>query len=256
MIDIAFGLGFVAGSVTLALAAYLMARAVAAPRMTEDTKALADSMVFRIGALHGLILALVFAQELLAYREIRLGLAIEATAVSDLYFDIARYAPAPEIAAAVRAALEDYVRIAVGPEWESLAATDRLLQSAWEAREIVYGAVLDLVPETPRQETLRAKMLADIHTLAQLRDAREVAALSAISPMFWVAAFAGVLLVVLPYFRFAPTALNMVLLASFAAYAGLVLSFIYAFADPFAAPGRLEPAALERLLRTGMGVGA
>ncbi len=253
-IDIAYGAGFVLGTVALALATYAVARGLAAPRLTDDTKSLADSMVFRVGALHGLILALVFAQELFQYQSLRDGLTEEANALTDIYYDLARYG-APE-ADAAQPLVARYAELAKGPEWESLGRENRLLAEPWQVWSDLYAAVLDLTPATPRQEALRDNMLAKIHALASLRDRREAAANTAIGLPFWVAAFAGVILVVLPYFRYAPTGLNLMLLGIFAGYTGLVLSVIYAFADPFSAPGRLPPADLERLLTTGMGAGA
>ena len=70
--------------VVLALAIYALAHATASRRIGEDTRELASSVVQRISALHGLILALVFAQELYQYQEVRTGLVREATAVAVL----------------------------------------------------------------------------------------------------------------------------------------------------------------------------
>ena len=49
---------FVGGSVVLTFACYLAARAVLDPRSNDHTKDFSSSVVFRLSALHGLILAL------------------------------------------------------------------------------------------------------------------------------------------------------------------------------------------------------
>ena len=124
-IDLFYGLAFVGGTIALALGTYAAARVVAVPRMGEDTKDLAGSMVFRVGALHGLILALVFAQELLQYRTLRIDLAREASALTDIHYDLGRYGGA---AAEARPLAQRYAELAIGPEWESLGRTDLLLE--------------------------------------------------------------------------------------------------------------------------------
>lgn len=244
-VDLAYGAAFIAVSVVLALGTCLLARRVAAPRMGEDTVGLADSMVFRIGALHGLILALVFAQELLQYQRLSNTVTLEAAAVADAFYELDRYGTLE--APALRDALRRYVALAAGAEWAALAERDTLLPEAWEAWEAVYVAALDFTPETLRQDTLRTEILRRLQDIAQFRDTREAAALYTIGPPFWFAAFTGMILVVLPYFRFTPSALNFTLLGLFAGYSGLVLSFIYAFSDPFSPPGRLEPVMFHRL---------
>ncbi|GMG84690.1 hypothetical protein LNKW23_39060 [Paralimibaculum aggregatum] len=249
--DIVAGLLFCAGTVALALATYGLARLVAAPRLTADTRALADSMVFRIGALHGLILALVFAQELYEHQQIRDQTRLEATAIADIYFDAGRHGG--EGSAEIRDRIAAYLRLAAGAEWQGLGSEKRLSSDAWAAWDGAYGAALDLAADTPRAESLRAHILERIHDIAELRVARENAALHRISPFFWFAACVGVVLVALPYFSFAPSGINLMLLGLFAGYTGLVLSFIYAFSDPYVPPGALAPVAFERVLEGEIG---
>lgn len=251
LLDISIAAAFCVGTVALALGSYGTARLVAAPRMTDDTKALADSMVFRIGALHGLILALVFAQELYQFQQIRAFTRAEATAVADIFYDAGRHGG--DGSDEIQDQMASYLRIAAGPEWAALGTQERLLSEAWQAWEAAYGSALDLAATTPRETALRTHILANIHEIAQLRNSRENAAFYRISPSFWFAAFFGVVLVALPYFRFAPSGINLMLLGLFAGYTGVVLSFIYAFADPYSPPGALTPAAFDRLLEGSIG---
>ena len=74
-----------------------------------------------------------------------------------------------------------------------------------------------------------------------------------LSVVFWVPAMAGVVLVAIPYFTFAPTILNLSLLSIFGGYTGLIMHLIYAFSDPFELPARLPPAPFERLAEIGIG---
>ncbi|MEM7743046.1 MAG: hypothetical protein AAF409_04975 [Pseudomonadota bacterium] len=242
---------FVLGTVALVFAVYFAARATLAPRMGDDTQDLAGSVIFRVSALLGLILALVFAQELVQFREIRSALISEATAVADIYHDVARYGTPSE--AEIQQALSQYVREVINVEWALLSSDGSLADDAWVQREHVYLALLDLEPETTRQETLRAHMMQKIQLIAELRQMRENAAIHNMSALFWTAALAGIVLVTLPYFTFRPSALNLLLLAVYGGFTGLVLFIIYALSDPFGGPGALPPAAFEQLAAQGIG---
>jgi len=248
---ILIGVAFVVGTAALACTVYLVMRGLVHRRAASDTKDLAGSVIFRVSALHGLILALVFAQELLSYQELRSSLVREATAVADIYNDARRYGGAVETD--IQAALSRYVRVAAGAEWQSLSESGALLAEGWALHEDVYIAILDLVPETPRQVALRAHMLEDIQLIANFRQLRENMALHAISTLFWAAALVGVVLISMPYFIFQPSPINLMLLSVYGAFTGFVLFIIYALNDPFTQPGQLQPVALEQLLRTEIG---
>ncbi|MDN2564915.1 DUF4239 domain-containing protein [Aquibium sp. A9E412] len=249
--SLALGVVFVFGTIALAWLSYFGMRALTSGWVESETRELAGSVIFRVAALHGLILALVFAQEMIDYQELRSSLVEEATAVADIYNDIRRYGG--DAVEPMQSALSAYVRVVVDEEWDRLARDTHLAPEAWSLRETVYLAVLDLEPQTAREEALRNHMLAKIQKIAELRQKRENTALQAISSMFWFAAVAGVVLITLPYFIFPPSPLNLMLLSVYGAFTGIVMLFIYAFSDPFSPPGNLAPAAFERLLETEIG---
>ncbi|WP_425072822.1 hypothetical protein [Sagittula sp. S175] len=242
---------FIVGTVMISWAVYFGMRRVMGEDFAEDTQTLAGSVIIRVAALHGLILALVFAQELVDYTQLQGNLTEEATAIADVWNDAGRYGEA--VAAEVQPALRRYTQLVIHEEWEVLARTGRLAPEGWQLREVIYQAVLDLDPATPRESDLRAHMVHKAQAIAELRQARENTALHAVNPLFWLAALAGLVLVAVPYFVFSPTRLHMVLLSVYGAFSGLVMFVIYAFSDPFAAPGVLEPLAFERLLETEIG---
>ncbi len=244
---------FILGTILFALVTYAVARKIAGDAHSEKTEALATSVIRLVSALHGLILALVFAQELHGYVQLQASLVREATAVADIYHDIKRYET--EQHETVQTALSDYVRVVIDEEWQQLAENRKLSSKGWALREVVYQAVLDLTPETPRQEALRDHMLNKVQLIAEMRQQRENNALHTMSPLFWIAALAGIALIALPNLVFAPTRLHLVLLCVYGGFSGLVMFIIYALSDPFAAPATLQPAAFERLLETEIGTG-
>ncbi|MEN9062076.1 MULTISPECIES: hypothetical protein [Ponticoccus] len=253
MITVAIALTFVGGTLLLAWVVYFAMRRIAGDRTTDETQTLAGSVIIRVASLHGLILALVFAQELVDYHDLQDNLVQEATAIADIYNDIWRYDP--RVADAVQADLRRYTHTVIEDEWQALARDQRLSGEGWALRESIYLAVLDLEPATARQQSLRSHMVTQVQQIATLRQARENTALHAVSPLFWVAAVAGVVLVTVPYFTYAPSGLHLMLLSVYGTFSGLVMFTIFAFADPFRSPGALEPAPFERLLETEIGGG-
>ncbi|MGI3184110.1 hypothetical protein [Nioella aestuarii] len=242
---------FIAGTILLALAVYFTMRRLVGDNFETDTETLAGSVIFRVSALHGLILALVFAQELVAYDQLQTNLVREATAIADIYNDIRRYDT--DVEEDVQAALSAYVRVVIEEEWALLADQQASSGQGWVLREQVYNALLDLTPDTPRQATLRDHMLYKIQLIAELRQERENTASHSISPLFWAASLIGIVLVTIPYFIFKPTKLHIALLSVYGGFTGLVMYTIFAFSDPFDDPGALRPVAFERLLETEIG---
>lgn len=236
---------FILGTILLVWAGYFFMRVLLTGSVEQETNDLAGSVIFRVAALHGLILALVFAQELLSFQELRKAIVREATAVADVYYDLERYSA--DNAEVMQKALEQYIRIVKNTEWRMLADERRLSSNAWEQREFVYSEILDLEPQSKRQVVLQDHMLGKMQKIAEFRQTRENAALNPLSKMFWIPAIAGLVLVSMTYFVFRPTRLNLTLLSVYGGFSGLVLFVIYAFSDPFSEPNRLEPLAFDRL---------
>ncbi|MEO1315381.1 MAG: hypothetical protein AAFW01_02160 [Pseudomonadota bacterium] len=232
--------------VAASLGSYGLARFALATKLGEETRELAGSVMFRVAALHGLMLALVFAQELAALRDVKVAAAHEAARVADIYYDAKRFGTAES--AVISDHMARYGRIVFEQEWPQLAMTRRLSDEAWFEWDSAYDKILDLEPETARQQRLLEVMLLDIRELSALREARENAALGGLSPLFFVAAITGVMLISAAYFTWAPTALNLSLIAGFAGYTGLILYFIVTFANPYLPPGHAAPIGFERFL--------
>lgn len=239
-------LGTIAATIVSVLATYLLARLILAPEPEDRTRDLAASVLFRISALHGLVLALVFASEVVEYHQLSFESAIETNAVSDAYYDAARFGG--EETTAIQAALRSYLEIASSSEWDSLGQREGLLPAAWRAWNDAYLAALDLTPQTPRQEALRDNILAKIHLIAENRDLREHHAKTSLGTLFWIAALAGVLLISVGYYPFPPKRDNLILLSIFATYTGFILFTILAMSNPYSAPAALEPVLFIELI--------
>lgn len=240
------GSGFILGTAALTLLCYLLMRYLTGGDPEQHTKDLAGSVIFRVSALHGLILALVFAQEMVDYQQLKFESTVEANAIADVYFDARRYDP--DLAATVQEPIKAYLELVVSREWRHLADGKGLYGPAWGQWDAAYEAVLDLKPADQRQESLRSHMLDRIHVISETRVKRENHATNAISAMFWFAALAGVVLIALAYYPYPVQRHNVILIVMFGAFTGLVLFFISAFSNPFDPPGAIGTGPYQRLV--------
>jgi hypothetical protein len=109
------------------------------------------------------------------------------------------------------------------------------------------------VPTTDRERYLAGRMRDRIAAVAGFRQLREATAVGRFSGLFWAPALIGLALLAVPFYVYRPSRNNMALLAAFALYSGVILFFIYAFANPFAQPGKLQPTPFQHLLRGDIG---
>ena len=168
---LSLGLLFTVAVAALVLGTYALARRLLGAEHAQETRDLAGSILFRVSSLHGLILALVFSQQMADYHALRDAMVEEASATTDLFYDLDRFGS--EAATALRPAVLGYARAVAGGEG-----------AAWRAWETVYGGVLDLAADTPRRAALRAHMLEDVHRVAEMRDRRASHGLKGLAPMF------------------------------------------------------------------------
>lgn len=243
--NIVIGTVFIGGTILLMLTSYFTMRLITGGDPEGKDRDLAGSIVLRISALHGLILALVFAQEMVGYQQLRYESAIEADAIADVYFDAGRYDILKGIP--IQQALAGYLRVVVKEEWAELGSTGRLSQTAWDQWDVAYRGVLDLVPATERQTSLRDHMLKQIQTIAENRVKRDNHAPDNIDLLFWFAAVSGVILIPFAYYPYPPDRRSIMLISIYGTYTGIILFLIYAFSNPYSPPAALTPIAFERL---------
>jgi len=259
VLDLLLAMLWVGGAIALVLVVHSLARRLIAGAgpVQEDghqypvaSRDMAQATGFRIAAFYGVILAMVYAHELGEYQSVREGLANEAIAIADVYHDAQRHGG--ELAPTVQGAMVTYVRFVIDREWMLLGTEQRLSARAWAARDIAYDAVLDSVPETPRQDWLRTRMLQRLGDITADRHMRQELAAKDFGLVFWIPAIAGLILVTIPFYVFRPTRETRIMLACFGAFAGVILFFIQGFASPFARPFNVPPGAFMRLLETDM----
>ena len=229
---------FVCGAILLMLVPYFALRAVFAERLGEDTNEIAGTVLFRIGALHSLILALVFADELVRHQDLRDNIAREAAAIGDVLRNLENYDPQDTVQ--ISENVQAYLGSVVFEEWPGLAE-QKLSNQTWLQWELMYLSILDLVPASPRDDALRKRLIQDATVIAEAREKRLFSSAAGVTPAFWVIAFVGFFFVSLPFFVFKPIFVNIFLLTVFGAYNGMIIYFILALGSPFDGPAPLEP---------------
>jgi len=239
------GVIVIVGVILVALLTYFASRALFKARADEESRDLAGSVIFRVAALHGLILALVFAQELVNVNQIKDATSREAALMADVFYDLKRYDD--EGTLKIRTDAAHYVAAVVNDEWNSLAHRRNLSDEAWRRWVAVYEAILDLDAATAREELLQENLTAAIREVSGLRRLRENAVSEPVNPLFMTAAIVGVIITAMSYFTFTPTPVHLLLLSSFASYTGLLIFFIIAFSNPYLEPGAISPVGFERL---------
>ncbi len=238
---------FVAGTLALAFCPYLLGRAFFQPRSTERTFDLAGSVMFRIGALHALILALMFSHVTETFLVVVKAVNDEAIATADVHHGLKQYDE--ETTDQIRRDLASYVEIVISEEWPLLIQGE-MSSDAWAQWQKVFNAVLDLAPADRQQEYLQASVLTRLEDIARFRNNRLIESTAFVPPTFWVVAVIGFVLICLPYFVFEPSPTNMMLLLIFAIYNGVVLYAIYASGSPFDGPVQVNPGPFEVILGT------
>jgi hypothetical protein len=244
LLSIVIGLLFVGAAVAVTLGTHWATRKLFG-RDSHKDKELASSVLTRIAALHALILALVFAQEMVDYQQLRGESATEANAIADLYNDARRFG-GPEAIKVADAATE-YLDRVITQDWPSLASERHLSRTAWASWETAYENALALSPADERQKSLRDHMLDSVHTISEQRVKREMIGQDEVSALFWFAAIAGLLFSAAAFYPYDPERRSLLLLSMFGAFTGIVLYLIYAFSNPYRPPGAIEPGAFVRL---------
>lgn len=256
--DFALMLLWIGGGILLAFGTYWLVRRLLPPRNGSDghnypasVRDMVSTTGVRIAALFGILLALVYAQELSRYQEVRNGLDQEAAAISQVYFDADRLG-GPE-GRTIRLALANYVNRLVEVEWPELGKDHHLSGETWDSFNIAQDEARALEPANAREATIRQQMVDRLATVAELRHMREQQASASAPWLFAVPAIAGLLLVTAPFFIHPRGREVWVMLGAYGAFAGMILFFIHAFASPFNYPLKLAPTPFERLLASGFG---
>ncbi|WP_377189617.1 bestrophin-like domain [Ruegeria meonggei] len=235
----------IAGTVVMILLVYRATHWLVGREPESVTKELSGSVLGRVSALHALILGLVFAQLALDYRVLQTDLGSEADTVRQIVTDAQLHGGAGT--EDIIAGAKDYIDVVVTQEWQDLASAKAVGSAGRTAWLEIYQGTLNLESDTAVQKRLHDNLVAKARALDTFRSKRLNIASGSNQVPFWFAAIAGLVIISVSYFAFAPSGLNIVFVALFGVYNGITLFLIYAFANPYVPPGALEPVALSHV---------
>ena len=224
---------FILVAVLSTLLFYGVARILFVSRTGADSELLARGMVTRVGALHALILALMFAQEMADYRDISRIVSKEASAISDVYNSLLEYdAENQQSTAAIRGLVVDYVRT-VSQEDHTTLEESKISRRTWTNYHRINRQLRDLQPGDDNQKDLRALMLKDWDAVSEFHLRLGTIAGYEAPGFFWVVIISGFLAVVILCYVYSPNIANLATLGIYAVFNGLIMYVIFAIANPF-----------------------
>jgi hypothetical protein len=241
-------LAFVFAAVISTLVCYGITRALMRSHIDEDSELLSGKIITRLGALHALILALMFAQEMADYRDISRVVSKEASAIMDVFHSLREYDKEDRKSTVVISDMVvNYVKTALEADRAALAESQISSQTLINYYRI-NRHLRNLQPKDNDQEDLRAKMLADWDTVSELHSRLRTITDYEAPRFFWIVILSGFLMVVIPFYVYSPSIANLAILSTYSAFNGLVMYVIFSIANPFTGALAIDSNIFENLL--------
>jgi len=233
--------------VTVACSAlpFIAARRFLSSELPSKTHDLTETVAVRIGTVHSLILALVFAEAQSTHTDLQQEVSKEITTIEHIALHLDQWNGPEEDT--LRNQLAAYVRAVLQNEWQ-VNARPNGSSEARRAYDSLDLGILNLTAETPRRQSLRAQMIVDMDTLQDHRKQRLSLLHRGLPGLFWWMALAGFGITVCFFFIFPATPLHVAILSIYGAYTGLALYFILALSHPATGPAAIDASPYERVL--------
>lgn len=239
---------FILVAVLSALTCYGVTRMLLRSRIGEDSEQLTARIIAPLGALHALILALIFTQEMADYRDVTRVVSKEASVISDVYFSLLAYDDENlQSTAAIRGSIVDYVKTVLEADRPALAE-HHLSHQTFANYNRIKKQLTNLQTTNNSQEDLRVQMLSDWDTVSGLHMRLSSIARYEAPDFFWIVIVAGFIAVVIPFYVYSPKISNLVILSTFAAFNGLVTYVVFSIENPFTGPTAIDATILDDLL--------
>jgi hypothetical protein len=226
-------LTFMLAAALLALSCYGVARSLLISRTGQDSEMLSGRIISRLGALHALILALMFAQEMADYRDISRFVSKEASAISDVYHSLQEYGDGnSQSTETISSMVIDFVKTASTADRIALAESQLNHQTSINYQRI-NRRLRNLQPINDIQEDLRAQMIEDWDNVSEFHRRLRTIALNEAPGFFWIVIISGFIMVVVPCYVYSPNIANLSMIGTYSAFNGLVMYVIFSIANPF-----------------------
>jgi Protein of unknown function (DUF4239) len=237
-------------AIFLATLPFLAVRHILADELPPKTGQVAETVTVRVGALHALILALVFAEAQSTHAELRQEVSKEIATIEHIALRLNQW-DGPEVQP-IRGQLAAYVSAVLQNEWRatSRAGGSGDARHAYDALDL---GLLDLKADTPRRLALQPRLIADMDALQDHRKVRLSLFHRSLPGLFWWMALVGFAITVGFFFVFPATLAHLAMLSVYGAYTGLVLYFILALSHPYIGPAAIDTSPYSVVLEQELG---
>jgi hypothetical protein len=224
---------------------FAVLRRLLGDELPTKTRDVAETVAVRIGTVHSLILALVFADAQATHTNLQQEVSKEITTIEHIVLELDQW-NGPE-KDALRRQLAEYVSAVLQNEWHA-SAHPRGSREARQAYHALDMGILNLVAATPPQQSLRARLIVNMDDLQDHRKARLSLAHRGLPNLFWWMALTGFGIIVAFFLVFPATPAHIAILSVYGAYTGLALYFILALSHPYAGPAAIDTSPYEIVL--------
>ena len=196
-----------------------------------EYKNIAQQMSLRIGTMHALVMALVFSTlngELINLSDLS---DAEAMSAANIYYSL-KHNQSDE-ATRLRALIPIYLKTVIEKDWEELSQMQYKLP-AWELISKMQKINFEWATTNASDEMLNGYVFNNLNTMADNRNKRVIERQAPTLPtVFWVIAFSGYFLTLLPYLTIELNTRRLFLICTYAIMIGLLFYGIAVLDKPF-----------------------
>lgn len=224
---------------------FVLIRGWLSDELPTRTRDVVETVAIRIGTVHGLILALVFAEAQSAHTSLQQDVSKEVATIEHIALQLNQWNGPEEDA--LRKQLAAYIAAVLQSEWQPSTRLNGSREAGRAYNDLDAG-ILNLKAETPQQQSLRARMIANMDDLQDDRKARLSLFHRGLPSLFWWMALTGFGIIVGCFLVFPVTPVHVAILSVYGAYTGLALYFILALSHPYAGPAAIDTSAYAMVL--------
>ena len=196
-----------------------------------EYKTIAQQMALRIGTMHALVMALVFSTLTGDLKSLNDLSDAEAMSAANIYY-ILRNNNSEE-AIELRSLIPIYLKTVIEKDWEELSKMPYKLP-AWGIITKMQAINSSWRPTNPSDQMFKSYIFNNLNTMAENRNKRVIEwQAPTLPPVFWVIAFSGYILTLLPYLTVELNRRRLFLVGAFAIMMGFMFYGIAVLDKPF-----------------------
>ena len=196
-----------------------------------EYKNIAQQMALRIGTMHALVMALVFSTLNGDLKNLNDLSDAEAMSAANIYYTL-KHNQSDE-ATRLRVLIPIYLKTVIEKDWEELSEMPFKLP-AWDLIAKMQKINFEWKTTNSSDEMLRGYVFENLNTMADNRNKRVIEwQAPTLPPVFWVIAFSGYFLTLLPYLTVELNTRRLFLISAYAIMIGLLFYGIAVLDKPF-----------------------